>query len=141
MKRGIALLIGAAISVVLLAACSSEESPSVATEDTPLVVVADSLHKNFQVEPSDLMVFSLSENPTTGYQWEFTTSDESVATLHASDYREDQGVGVGRGGVHTFTVKAEGTGIAAIGFKLRRNWEPEDATIARLSVTIQVHGG
>ena len=146
MWRCLAVLAIAAIAVVLLGGCGEETTTGgtdealEATEAAPLVIVADSRYKSFQVGRSDIILIRLGENPTTGYQWEFASSDESVVVLEASEYAaEAQGL-VGSGGMRTFTARAQGPGTATMELKLRRNWEAEDAAIARFAVTIQVVG-
>lgn len=65
----------------------------------------------------------LNENPTTGYQWNATTS--AGLTVLSSEYQENahaEGM-VGVGGVHTWIIQAAGDGNQTFSAVYKRSWE------------------
>jgi predicted secreted protein len=103
------------------------------------VIVQDDQGKIFEVRQGDIVLIRLAENPSTGYQWEVDAVAEQVVELQGSDFSM-VGRSIGGGGWRTFPFKAQSPGTAKIQLKLRREWEPEDATIDRFGVTIRVRG-
>ena len=95
--------------------------------------------QTFKISQGDVILIRLEENPSTGYQWIVNAVDESVLELQASDYSRAPVTKLGAaGGVRTFTFKAISPGIEQLQLKLRRQWEPEDATIEHFEVTLQI---
>jgi inhibitor of cysteine peptidase len=103
------------------------------------VIVQDDQGKVFEVRQGNIVLIRLAENPSTGYPWEIDEVAEQVIELQGSDFSM-VGRSIGGGGWRTFTFKAQSPGTAKIQLKLRREWEPEDATIDRFEVTIRVQG-
>jgi len=69
----------------------------------------------------------LDENPTTGYVWTCSSSDEKVAVATLGDYQMKQAEPgmVGVGGKRFITVNPVGPGSAVITCSLARSWEPD----------------
>lgn len=67
---------------------------------------------------------SLSENPTTGFQWEVTVTKglEIVSDSYRSESKEGM---VGRGGMHIWTIRAVREGSQTFHAVYRRSWEPK----------------
>jgi inhibitor of cysteine peptidase len=105
-----------------------------------IAIVRGDRGKTFEVSQGDVISLRLEENPTTGYQWEIDALDEQVVDLQDSNYLMIPGMGVGGGGMRTFTFKARSPGTAQVRLKLRREWESNDAAIDRFEVTLQVRG-
>ena len=70
--------------------------------------------------------FSLRENPTTGYAWQYEIEGDCVA-LTKDDYAQDpsQPGMAGVGGTRYFTFTAEKAGTATVTFTYLRSWETE----------------
>ena len=84
--------------------------------------------KTVEAKVGDYVVIELPENPTTGYVWTLDLK-EGIDTLYLSDsrYTAAKESAIGGGGMRTFMVKVQSSGIATIEMKLRRQWEPESA--------------
>ncbi len=90
------------------------------------------------VQKGDEIIIQLPENPTTGYQWEANPFDESRVRLVRSVFAPAGHAAPGAGGIHTFTMIAQDTGIISIAFKNWRVWEGSGSIRSQFSVTIRV---
>lgn len=79
------------------------------------------------VKAGGTFTIKLEENPTTGYQWSVSVSDESVVALDKDEYVPDDKSGemVGSGGTRVLTFKALKAGTAAIDMVYEQSWEPD----------------
>ena len=81
-----------------------------------------------ELKKSDIIIFELPENPSTGFQWNFTSTNENVAKI--IDKRlvyppvpKGQPPLCGQGGTAVYKVKAINSGKAQINGKYVRPWE------------------
>ena len=79
----------------------------------------------------------LESNPTTGYVWTVKTLPEQLKLLGSDYTKPADGVRPGDSVAQVFRFKAVGQGDHAIGFVLKREWEP-DAVESR-AVLVKVH--
>jgi inhibitor of cysteine peptidase len=149
-----------AVLAVSLFVCGCTESPSAGTP-TPVPTTAPvqptitSTPKPTEVVP--MKVFNetdngsevnitkdsefsirLEENPTTGFQWNATLS--SGLTLLSDDYRVNehpQGM-VGVGGIHSWNIRAAGTGVQTFSAIYARSWENVTGNETAFSMTFRV---
>ncbi len=87
----------------------------------------------------ETFTIKLNENPTTGYQWSVSISDESVVALDKDEYVPDDKSGelAGSGGVRVLTFKALEAGTATINMVYERSWEPDpDDEKVQFNVTV-----
>ena len=100
-------------------------------------------------EDGKILTVRLAANPTTGYDWEFTIDDESIAELVTCEYVPDEAaddmVGVGGTFVASFMATiGEGDtvnpGVAMIAFNYKRSWEEEAITELLLFVEVLEDG-
>ncbi len=63
------------------------------------------------------------ENPTTGYTWSDTVSDETILNVQDNGYVADPGGYAGIGGTHSWTIFGTDPGDASVTFVLARQWE------------------
>jgi inhibitor of cysteine peptidase len=68
----------------------------------------------------------LAENPTTGYRWIFARNG-APACLVMSDRYQRPGGPPGRGGQHTWQIKAIAVGACDIAMQHTRSFEPNAA--------------
>jgi inhibitor of cysteine peptidase len=94
--------------------------------------------KSVTMQVNDLLIVSLDENLTTGFQWVLDTNEGDLVTLQASEYIPSAGSGVGGGGQRLLTFKAQRVGTGRLQFKLWRQWEGEPSIIERFIFKIQV---
>jgi inhibitor of cysteine peptidase len=94
--------------------------------------------KTVEAQVGDSVMIELPENPTTGYVWTLDVK-EGIGTVHLSDstYTAATESAIGGGGMRTFMVKVQSSGIATIEMKLRRQWEPESAAIDGFKAVIK----
>jgi inhibitor of cysteine peptidase len=94
--------------------------------------------KTVEAQMGDSIVIELPENPTTGYRWTFDVKEGAgMAYLADSRYAVATGSGIGGGGMRTFIIKIQSSGIATIDMKLRQQWEPESEAIDRFKAVIK----
>lgn len=127
-------LMAAVAGCVLIAACVSS-APA-----TPAVYTfTDSDNgKTVEVTEGSKIYVKLSENPTTGYQWEMSAT--SGLTLINDEYQQTPGSEgmTGAGGVHTFEYKANGSGQQQISGIYKRSWEETTGSEDTFSLTLDV---
>ena len=81
---------------------------------------------------------TLSENPTTGYQWNATVT-KGLAIL-SSDYQENTHAAgmVGVGGVRTWVIQANDLGNQGFSAVYKRSWETTTGNETAYSLTVTV---
>ena len=82
------------------------------------------------------ITLKLKENPTTGFQWNLTTSPGLVVT--ADHYLPSAPQLTGSGGVRTWDMKAVQTGTQEIKAVYMRSWEPVTGNETTFSMTVIV---
>jgi predicted secreted protein len=94
----------------LLAGCGSAQA-TYGKDDTSISAKA-----------GDTFTIKLEENPTTGYQWSYAISDESIVALDKDEYVADDKSGelMGSGGTRVLTFKALAAGSATTASRGRR---------------------
>ncbi|CAM2993984.1 secreted protein [Legionella steigerwaltii] len=83
-------------------------------------------------------VVSLPANPTTGFQWKVVHFDKNLLTLSSSTFERPKTNLIGAGGQMHFTFALQkGKSYPAstvIVLKYARSWEPETATVKKITV-------
>jgi inhibitor of cysteine peptidase len=103
----------------------------------PEVIVTQSDQgRTIEAHQGDLIVVRLAENLTTGYGWEMTPLGSTVLELLDSDYSQDGGELVGRGGTRAFRLHVRSPGTQRVQFEYRRPWEEE--AVDHFHVNIEV---
>ena len=77
---------------------------------------------------TNILTVELNSNPTTGYSWQCTLEDSSVAELTAQSYEQknkDKQL-VGAGGTETFIFTAKKAGTTKVFFTYKRAWEESE---------------
>lgn len=91
---------------------------------------------------NDQLKIILASNPSTGYSWENTLTEEAILVQEGdSVYVQDPLCGnqvVGCGGTETFSFKAVSTGTGQIKLIYNRSWETEEP-IDQFEVTVIVN--
>lgn len=83
---------------------------------------------DISVNAGETFTVSLEENPTTGYQWSYTISDENVIEISKDEYVADsrnENV-AGAGGQRNITFMAKSKGSAVIDMVYERSWEKNE---------------
>lgn len=71
------------------------------------------------------------ENPTTGYTWTYSSSDDAVLAVDDQGYAEPENAMLGAGSEHTWVISGVGQGEATVTFTYAQSWEsnPSDPVI------------
>jgi inhibitor of cysteine peptidase len=82
---------------------------------------------------------TIDENPTTGYQWRFSVSDEKIVSMSKDEYVPDSRAEdvEGAGGQRVLTFKANAKGNTTINMVYERSWEKSEDD-EKLSYEIEV---
>ena len=83
----------------------------------------------------ETMVFSFSENPTTGYRWQLVglPSDAQLSSRY-----EGTSMGAGGGGLRIFEITLPSAGTYQLMFFLKRPWESAEQALSQHSVQIRI---
>jgi uncharacterized protein YggE/predicted secreted protein len=104
--------------------------------------VSASIHATFEIGgfvgggqiPANITVYAyaneefqvtLDSNPSTGYEWQVRSMDETIARLVNDEYTPSESGLVGAGGKQVLTFEALGEGKTTILLEYVRPWEPE----------------
>ncbi|MFO7610906.1 MAG: protease inhibitor I42 family protein [Clostridia bacterium] len=90
----------------------------------------------FTLKPGQLIDIKLDENPSTGYSWSVSISNDSVVEV-ARDYFAEGLPIIGGGGEHIWKIRGLEKGVATLTFSYSRSWE-ENSTIEEKTFTIKV---
>ncbi|MEW5785369.1 MAG: protease inhibitor I42 family protein [Bacillota bacterium] len=126
---GVVIICLVVSGIILAQGCST--SPVYTEEDASAVIA---------VKKGALFVIDLEENPSTGFSWHYTVSDEKVAALDADHFTApDSGEQLtGSPGRRQFQFRAGAGGSAAITFEYYREWEPANiAETYRFTVEVE----
>jgi inhibitor of cysteine peptidase len=149
----VSLLAVAWIAAVLLAGCTGPAAgPAATPAPTPAMTPAPQTGektsfgeadsgKTYPVSPGALIQLLLSENPTTGYQWNLTVTPG--LTIVNGSYIPDDPTGklVGSGGTHVWFLEAAGEGQQVITGNYERSWEAPSGGAPDYTLTLEVGGG
>jgi inhibitor of cysteine peptidase len=87
---------------------------------------------------SKLITVRLAENPTTGFQWNLTTTPGLRIVKDEYIPSDTSGKVVGSGGTHVWDISTEMPGRQEIDAVYRRSWEPLTGNETTFSMTIIV---
>ena len=95
----------------------------------------------YEIEPdAGVLTVRLSANATTGYEWTFTSTDESAVELITSEYVEDEAdadlVGVGGTYVASFRGLKQTADTVELTFSYGRSWEEKPIEMRTLTLSV-----
>ncbi len=139
MKKATIIILAAAL-VFTAVSCKS----SVANEVIPEDISSKGSYQNYEYSlkaDGSRLEFIIEGNPTTGYQWQFLTQDDSVE-LVSGDYvpNDNPGMMVGVGGKYDFVIDFKADGDYKLDFAYMRSWDPKDGLI-ELTIDVSVKNG
>lgn len=95
-----------------------------------------------QLKKGEVMSVTLEANPSTGYSWFATISDQNVIIQMAEPEYEEASPSttpvVGAAGKMTFLFQAVDAGQASITLDYKRGWETDVAPEQTITITVQV---
>jgi inhibitor of cysteine peptidase len=93
---------------------------------------------SISVKSGEKFTIRLDANPTTGYEWNASVSDDAVVSLEKAEYLPDDSDADGAGGTQLLMYKANKAGAATIDLVYQRSWEPQDDD-ERIQYTVTVN--
>ncbi len=102
-----------------------------------IVLGASDNGRSVSASVGDAVVIKLPENPTTGYRWSAVAAVEGAVTVERDEFLLPSGAGVGGGGVHAFTWRAQRPGTGPIEFVLQRAREGQPTQRFRVTVVVK----
>jgi inhibitor of cysteine peptidase len=130
-KLSFVLLVGMIFTSILSACSSGSQTVKLSETDNG---------KSIELKVGDKVELTLASNPTTGYDWEWTSKDGSVLTQlgdPAFVQEGEEGL-VGAGGKTTYTFEATATGEMKLKLVYHRAWETDVPPVQEFEVTIVV---
>lgn len=120
--------------LVLLSVCCS------ACKRTALTINADKSYdgRSIELRVGDGVQLSLTENPTTGYRWEFVTKPEPYCVVVSDAYVADSNGAIGTGGAHKWVFRAVSPGSRTLSLAYRRPWEKDTPPAETFKLTLVV---
>ncbi|MDO5844312.1 MAG: protease inhibitor I42 family protein [Methanocorpusculum sp.] len=141
MRKITILLIGALIiaSAVLIAGCITphDENQTNNTKIKAPVLTVSVEKQTSNIYANDKIQFILPSNPTTGYNWEITSSDGLTVEEHYAQRENSENLD-GAGGAQTYIISAEKAGTYTFTAVYKRSWE-DNAPLYTFTQTIVVN--
>ena len=138
------------ITSILITGCTGKDQMTRAdktTIPTPLgtaVQVGDLVftekenNATVSVSQGNTITLQLPENPTTGYQWNLTTTPGLDVTNDTYVPSDTTGRLVGSGGIHIWQISVNNTGRQEISAIYKRSWEPATGNETGFGMTLLV---
>ena len=89
-----------------------------------------------EVTAGESFAVELTENPTTGYRWDFVP--DSGIEVVSSSYTANPGGGVGGAGLRRFVFRAAEPGEFNVRGRLWRQWLGDSSAIQRFELRVRV---
>jgi inhibitor of cysteine peptidase len=132
------------VASIIMAGCisteSDQENNKQITPDTPPseIYLFDGTNNNetYTITQDSLIYIKLEENPTTGYEWEITTTDGLVVMSDTYEPSDTSGQKVGAGGIHEWELHAQEPGTYTFDAIYKRNWEETTGEEDTYSLTL-----
>lgn len=135
-------------AAVTIAGCTGiENRPGQTPQPTPvgtavpaghLVVTEEQNKATVYVNQSNVITVKLPENPTTGYQWNLTTTGGLYVMRDTYIASDTTGKMVGSGGIHVWDISAIAKGEQKIAAVYKRSWEPLTGNETTFSMIVMV---
>ena len=91
-----------------------------------------------KIKPGKTVILELVENPTTGYQWQFSNSATGVCRVTEDKFIPPSGKLAGAPGKRQLHVEAIAPGTAVLYCKYVRPWEKEQKPADKCTYTFEV---
>jgi inhibitor of cysteine peptidase len=93
--------------------------------------------ESLRIKKGDSLVFTLPENPTTGYRWKIEVTGDSIQLGPPPNFAAASEA-VGGAGTRSITFLAKETGISTVELRLRRGWGPDLPNSTDLTFQVQI---
>jgi len=138
MKLRIILIVTMLVASLALLSCI------VTSHDINVEISCDQFTENnhvrneFQVEIGDKIRVKLCSNPTTGFQWDYEATVESVLKEEDHDFEEPKGDVPGAAGVEIWTFEAAEQGTTELRLVYSQPWEGGEKAEWTYTMTVTV---
>lgn len=102
-----------------------------------VAVTASDADRPIPVTPSEDIVITLDENPTTGFRWTVESISGDL-TLVSSEFESPADVKPGAGGHRAIRVRAGARGTGDLHLRYSREWEGSAASARRCRFTFVI---
>jgi inhibitor of cysteine peptidase len=126
MKNYLICLVLVLFTIGVVSGCSSNNAMRTYTEPSQVITV--NVGQDFTI--------ALSSNPTTGYDWEYTSVYQWMQSL-GKTYQPDTPILTGSGGTDSFKFQAQSKGSATLVFVYKRSWETTAAGQKTFTVEVK----
>jgi len=138
------------IAGVLMAGCSGTNQTPVtektqrptpsgtAVQEGHIVITEQQNNTTVPVDQGNTVTLMLPENPTTGFEWNLTTTPGLNVTRDLFVPSDKTGTLVGSGGTRIWEIAVTGTGTQEISGIYKRSWEPVTGNETSFGVTLTV---
>jgi inhibitor of cysteine peptidase len=126
-----AFVVVALIITLSLSACGSSAAKSVAVGEKDA-------NSTVSLRVGDTLEVVLEGNPTTGYQWERETADDSIVKQVGDPEFNPDTSALGSGGKVTLRFEAVGAGQTVLRLIYHRVFEPDVPPLKTFEVTVMV---
>jgi len=98
-----------------------------------------SIRNDFEIEIGDKIYVELCSNPTTGFEWSYNMSGDTVVKEEDHDFDEPEGDMLGAPGKETWTFEGVGQGTAEILMEYGQPWDGgiKGEWTYRITVTVE----
>jgi len=103
-----------------------------------LVVTEEQNNATVTASLNSIITVKLQENPTTGFQWNLTTTPGLQIINDTYVPSDTTGKMVGSGGTHIWDISTFATGEQKIQAVYKRSWEPSSGNETAFSLTVMV---
>lgn len=103
-----------------------------------IVVTEAQNNATVYVKQGNYIIVQLKENPTTGYQWNLTTTPGLQVTNTSYETSDKTGKLMGAGGTRTWDITAVAKGEQKITAVYSRSWEPVTGSETEFMTTVIV---
>jgi inhibitor of cysteine peptidase len=123
------LLIASLLAVILgLSACGSSK----------VKVGEEANGQTIELSVGQKLEIQLAGNPTTGFNWEVSETDESIIKQSGeAGYKSDSNL-IGSGGMFKYTFEAVQPGTTTIKLIYHRSWEKDIPPEQEFTITVEV---
>jgi inhibitor of cysteine peptidase len=94
-----------------------------------------------QVQRGAKITIELKENPTTGYRWTISSTDEVLLEPEGDEFLPPSQKSPGAGGLRRFFFRAKGAGSTTLVLISKRAWQRDDQAVDTFKLIIRILKG
>jgi len=139
MKSRIILIIATLATLLTLVSCIvTSQALGVEISGDRFTEEPHSIRNDFQMEVNDKLTVKLRSNPTTGFEWTYKTSGDTVLKEEDHDYEEPKEGLMGASGMEVWTFEAFEKGTTEVIMEYGQSWEGGEKGVWTYTITVTV---